>query len=77
MEQNNFRDPSASQVTIVLETRDFGLVAIAKSLLDDAGIEYWTEGEPLQQALPNVSPVLFKVREKDAEEARALLEPGD
>lgn len=73
----------------VFETGDPGLVALAKSLLDSAGIDFTTKGDALQDVLglgrfPGganlvAGPVVFQVRPDDAKEASALLrelEPG-
>ena len=67
----------------VLETGDPGVVALAKSLLDSAGIEFTTKGEALQDVLglgrfPGganlvAGPVVFQVRPDDVREASALL----
>ena len=67
----------------VFETGDPGLVALAKSLLDSAGIEFATKGEALQDVgglgrFPGGSnwvagPVVFQVGPDDAKRARSLL----
>jgi hypothetical protein len=67
----------------VFETGDPGVVALAKSLLDSAGIEFTTKGEALQDVLglgrfPGganlvAGPVVFQVRPDDVREASALL----
>lgn len=76
------RHESGEPVT-VLETSDPGLLAVAKSLLDDAGIPYFAKGEGIQDLFgagrlgtgfsPIVGPVELQVAEDDATEANALL----
>jgi hypothetical protein len=76
-------DPDGDLVT-VYEAGDFGLAALAKSVLESAGIEYLTQGEAIQeytgfQRLPGsvnlvTGPVVFQVRAEDAEKARSLLD---
>ncbi len=70
-------------VVTVFETGDPGLVALAKSLLDSAGIEFATKGDALQDVVglgrfPGGSnlvagPVVFQVGSDDAKRARSLL----
>jgi putative signal transducing protein len=67
----------------VLETSDPGLVAVAKSLLDSAGIHYFAKGEALQNLFgwgqlgtgfnPIVGAVQLQVAADDADDARELL----
>ena len=74
------RDESRGPVT-VLETGDPGLIAVAKSLLDSAGIPYFAKGESLQNLFgwgqigfnPIVGVVQLQVASDDAEDATALL----
>jgi hypothetical protein len=54
-------------VTVYIPDKWEGL-AIAKSLLDSAGIRYLAKGEAGREG-----PVLLQVAREDAEEARALL----
>ena len=75
-------DPAIA-LTTVLATGDPALIAIAKSLLDDEGIEYLLRGEGLQDLFGwgrvgagyNIltGPAEFVVRTDDAERARELL----
>ena len=75
-------DPAIVLVT-VLSTGDPALIAMAKSLLDDEGIEYLLRGEGLQDLFGwgrvgtgyNIltGPAEFVVRTDDAERARQLL----
>lgn len=67
----------------VLETGDAGLIAVAKSLLDAEGIDYFVRGEALADlfGLGRITvfnyvvgePPAFLVREEDASRARELL----
>lgn len=82
------RDDSAPLVT-VLETSEPALLAVAKSILEDAGIEFAANGEGLQSLFGQgqiainaiVGPVRLQVAAEDAQEAMALLqelaEPSD
>jgi Putative prokaryotic signal transducing protein len=73
---------SADPIT-VLESGDPGLLAVAKSLLESAHIEYFAKGEGLQDLFaggrlgtgfnPFVGPIQLQVPADDAEEAMALL----
>lgn len=61
-----------SVLTTVLETGDLAVVALAKSMLDEAGIKYVAKGElPLEQLA--VGPVQIQVDKDDAAVARDLL----
>ena len=76
------RDESAEPVT-VLESSDPALLAIAKSLLDDAGIPYFAKGEGVQDLFgagrfgtgfnPFTGPIELQVSAEDANEAHAIL----
>ena len=69
------QDPSSElQLVRVLAIRDPGAIAVAKSLLDEAQIEYDVRGEQLQNlAIPAFGPVEFWVAEKDASSAAEIL----
>jgi hypothetical protein len=61
-----------SELVTVLEARDLAIVALAKSILDEAGIEYVAKGElPMEQLA--VGPMEIQVDKNDAEQARDLL----
>jgi len=72
------------ELLTVLETSDAGLVAIAKSLLEDAEIPFMVRGEYIQDLFgvgrfPGkinvlVGPVELKVNAQDKDEALAILE---
>ena len=72
---------------VVLETIDATEVAIVKSLLESAGIPYFTRGEDQYDAFrgafrgtifnPRGRPVAFLVPVDMAEEARLLLQQGE
>jgi len=67
----------------VLSTSDAALIAVAKSLLDSAEIEYMTVGEGIQDIIGlgrisydmnvAIGPVEIRVDARDEEEATALL----
>lgn len=67
----------------VLKTGELGLLLVAKSLLDDAGIEYYAKGEDVQDLFGagrlgtgfNIltGPAEILVREEDAPDAVELL----
>jgi hypothetical protein len=57
----------------VLTVRDPGVLALAQSVLDDAGIQYFAKGEETQNLYPFLTWVELQVAADDAEEARALL----
>jgi hypothetical protein len=74
-------DRHAEPVT-VLESGDPAILAVAESLLEDAGIEFFPVGEGVQDLFgwgriggfsPVVGPVRIQVAAEDAEEAAALL----
>ncbi len=67
-------DPAdtTGEVVTVLESRDLAVVALAKSMLDEAGIGHIAKGEiPMEQLA--VGPVEIQVDRDDAEMARDLL----
>ncbi len=67
----------------VLETGDPALLAVAKSLLEDAGIDFFAKGEGVQDLFgwgrfgtgfnPLIGAVKLQVAADDAEEARERL----
>ena len=82
--------PEYVEMVTVLATGNPALIAIAKSLLEEAEIRYFVKGEGLQDLFaagrlgvgfnPIVGPVEIQVDRQDAKEARALLvelEEGD
>ena len=76
-------DDAAPRLVSVLETANPALIAVAKSLLDAEGIDYFVRGEGLSDlfgvgrltAFNYVvgAPPAFLVREEDADRARELL----
>ena len=64
--------PAARPVT-VLTVRDPGVLAVAQSLLDEAGIPYFAKSENSANVTPFLIWVELQVGSDDAEEARALL----
>jgi len=73
----------ADQLVPVLRTGDPLVVALAKSLLDSAGIDFFVKGEGIQDLFafgrvgtgfsPVTGPAEFQVRRYKEEEARAVL----
>jgi DUF1009 family protein len=69
----------SSKLVTVLATTDAGLLAVVKSILDEAGIKYFARNELIQNILPVQSGafcavVEIQVRPEDADDARALLD---
>lgn len=72
-----------SDLVTIFETGDPALVALARSILDSAGIEFATKGEALQDLLglgrfPGgtnlvTGPVAFQVGPDDAKRAKSIL----
>lgn len=61
-----------AELVTVLEARDLAIVALAKSILEEAGIDYVAKGElPMEQLA--VGPMEIQVDKNDAELARDLL----
>lgn len=76
------KDQHDIELSTVLETSDAGLIAVAKSLLEDAEIPFTVRGEYVQDLfgvgrLGNVNvlvgPVELKVYAQDKDEALAVL----
>ena len=71
------------QLVTILATGDRTLLAIAKGILDDAGIRYLAQGEQVQDLFgagtaftgynPIVGPIELKVLSSDVEHATDLL----
>ncbi len=57
----------------LLSTFNLGDIAVIKSLLDDAGIEYFFRGEIFNQIDPLIQPAILLVRKDQVEIARSLL----
>jgi len=78
------RDRHDIELSTVLETSDAGLIAIAKSLLEDAEIPFMVRGEHIQDLFgagrfPGninvlVGPVELTVNTRDKDEALAILQ---
>lgn len=69
----NYSEDSETLVT-VYTTWNHALIALIKSMLDEAEITYLAKGENLQYADPIFAfPVEFQVMQKDEEFARELL----
>ncbi len=62
----------------VFKTENIAIVAVIKSILDEAGIKYMAQGDNMQGVLPiNAFPVDFRVMPKDEEYAKELLKDID
>jgi putative signal transducing protein len=79
------KDDSLGPVT-VLETSDQGLIAVAKSLLEEADIPFFAKGEGIQDLIGGgrigafnilAGPIQLQVSADDADEARELLKTLD
>ncbi|MGE5365487.1 MAG: DUF2007 domain-containing protein [Bacteroidota bacterium] len=57
----------------LLSSLNQGDIGIIKSMLDDAGIDYYVFGENFLSADPLIQPARFFVNEKQMEEAREIL----
>ena len=67
------RDPEGPAPVTVLTVRDPGVLAVAKSVLDEAGLEYFAKGEGVQNLTPLMIWVELQVGADDEAEARTLL----
>lgn len=77
-------EPEYVEFATVLETGNPAIIAMAKSVLEAAGIECFAKGEGLQELFaagglgahfnPVTGPVEIQVRLEDEEEARKLLD---
>jgi Putative prokaryotic signal transducing protein len=67
------RGPDGPAPVTVLTVRDPGVLAVAKSVLDEAGIEYFAKGEDVQHLTPLMLWVELQVGAPDEAEARTLL----
>jgi len=75
-------EQSSGEPVTVLATGDLALLAVAKSLLEEADIPFFAKGEAVQDLFglgrlagfnPAVGPVELQVSAENADEARALL----
>jgi hypothetical protein len=74
--------PRDERPVTVFETSDPGVLAVVKSLLEDADIPYFAAGENFQSLFPGgfnafAGPVRMEVSPDDARRARELLAPLD
>lgn len=66
-----------SKLITVFASQNNVLIAMAKSLLEDAGIEYFVKGEDLHSLLNYgdvIGPTEIQVANEDAEDAKKILE---
>jgi hypothetical protein len=76
-------NPKNEKIVTVFATGNHGLIALAKSMLDDAGIQYYAKNERTEDLIglgvfgtgynPIIGPVELQVLEQNAEEAKNLL----
>lgn len=72
-----------TRLVTVLATGNEAIIAVAKSLLDDADIKYFAKGEGLQNLFgfgtlgtgfnPIIGPIQLQVEEHKADEAKQIL----
>ncbi len=65
--------PVAVEYEEILRTFNQGDIALIKSILDDAGMEYYFQGEIFNLVDPLIQPARLRVRKEQAGEARELL----
>ena len=62
----------------VFKTGNMAIIAVVKSILDEAGIKYMAKGENIQEVMPiNAFPVEFMVMPEDEAYAKELLSEID
>ena len=62
----------------VFKTDNMAIIAVVKSILDEAGIKYMAKNENMQSVVPiNVFPVDFQVMPNDVDNAKELLSEVD
>lgn len=62
----------------VFKTDNMAIIAVVKSILDEAGIKYLAQGDGVQSVVPiNAFPVDFKVMPEDETYAKELLSNVD
>jgi len=76
-------DPKNEKLITVFSTGNHGLIALAKSILDDAKIGYYAKNENSEDLIgigvvgtgynPVIGPIELQVLEENAEEAKRLL----
>jgi len=76
-------NPEDEKLVTVFATGNHGVIALAKSMLDDAGIEYYAKNERTEDLIgfgvigtgynPVIGPIELQVLEENAEEAMKLL----
>ena len=75
--------PEDEKLVTIFATGNHGVIALAKSMLDDAGIEYYAKNERTEDLIglgvvgtgynPVIGPIELQVLEENAEEAKNLL----
>ncbi len=77
-------EPNKEKLVTVLATGNEAIIALAKSILDEAGIGYFAKNEGVENLIgigvigtgfnPVIGPIELQVLEEDELEARELLE---
>lgn len=67
------KQPEYIEFVTIMETSDRALIAIVKSILDDAGIKYFINGESLLNLGRAAIDAKIQVDKKDAQTALELL----
>ncbi|MCC6865797.1 MAG: DUF2007 domain-containing protein [Ignavibacteria bacterium] len=80
--ENNTDKPSnelnEEYLVSVFKTDNMALIAVVKSILDEAGIKYLAKGDSVQSVVPiNAFPVEFQVMPEDETYAKELLSEVD
>lgn len=71
-------DMNDEYLVSVFKTDNMAIIAVVKSILDEAGIKYMAKGENMQGVVPiNAFPVDFQVMPDDVEYAKDLLKDVD
>lgn len=83
-EEGEFKEEDFEKLVTVFKTSDQGIAAVAKSILDEAGIQYYVKGEGAQSLFgvgvigvggfsTEANPVEIQVIQEDEEKAKDLL----
>ncbi|MGA2668902.1 MAG: DUF2007 domain-containing protein [Ignavibacteria bacterium] len=75
--------PDKEKLVTVLSTGNEAIISLAKSILDDAGIQYFAKNEGVENLIgigvigtgfnPVIGPIELQVLEENEEEAKKLL----
>jgi len=68
------KDEDSENLVTVYQTSNHAIIAVVKSILDEAGIEYYSKGDNMQNIVAIYAfPVEFQVMPENVEFARELL----